>query len=68
MISVNKSGLKVGAALNSKTYETGIKVTDERMANLNRSKNDFHGEWNDQISPKSTLKPKSDQKAMAGEG
>ena len=44
--TTNKSGLKVGATLNTKSYETGIKVTAERMANLNLSKNEFHGEWN----------------------
>jgi transposase len=44
-------GLIVKAALDTATYETGIKVTDEQMATLNMTPAKFHGEWNYTIRP-----------------
>ena len=40
------AGLKINAALDSKDYPTGIRVTDKEMESINLEKNDFHGEWN----------------------
>ena len=34
-----------------KTYEAGIKVTDEEWAPLSIERDSFHGEWNDRIKP-----------------
>jgi hypothetical protein len=44
-------GLIVKAALDTRTYETGIKVTDEQMDTLTLTPAKFHGEWNYTIRP-----------------
>jgi hypothetical protein len=46
-------GLKVKAALDPNTYETGIKVPDEQMATLRITPAEFHGNWNYTIDPRS---------------
>jgi len=45
-------GLLVKAALDTATYETGIKVDDEQMATLKLTPAEFHGEWNYTIKPR----------------
>jgi hypothetical protein len=45
-------GLVVKAALDTATYDTGIKVADEQMATLKLTPAEFHGEWNYTIKPK----------------
>lgn len=40
------TGLKVRAKLDNKSYEKGIKVTDEELRNVNIKRDEFHGEWN----------------------
>ena len=44
--TTTKTGLVVQAAVDTNTYETGIKVSDEEMAKLRISPCEFHGEWN----------------------
>jgi Rhodopirellula transposase DDE domain len=46
------AGLIVRAALDTSHYETGIKVTDEQLANVRLTAADFHGEWNYEIAPR----------------
>lgn len=46
------AGLKVKAALDKNTYETGIKVTDAELAKLKLTPAKFHGDWNYTISPR----------------
>jgi hypothetical protein len=46
------TGLTVQAALDTNVYETGIKVSDEEMANLRLMPCGFHGEWNYTIAPR----------------
>jgi len=46
------TGLVVQAALDTNVYETGIKVSDEEMANLRLTPCEFHGEWNYTIAPR----------------
>ena len=46
------TGLTVRAALDEKPYETGITVTDEQLAKLKITPNEFHGEWNYTIKPR----------------
>ena len=41
--TTTQAGLKINAALDSKKYPTGIKVSDQEMKDLNLDKNDFHG-------------------------
>jgi transposase len=46
-----RSGLKVHCNLDTNQYPLGIKVSDERMDELNITRNAFHGEWNYSIAP-----------------
>ena len=45
-------GLKVYCELDENKYETGKKVSDYELNNINFHKDDFHGEWNYVIKPK----------------
>ena len=47
-----KTGFTVQCVMDNNQYESGIKVSDEEIAYLNIIKNDFHGEWNYSIFPK----------------
>ena len=51
--TTTKTGLKVECALDMRTYEKGIKVSDAEMETLNIAGDDFHPEWNYTISPRS---------------
>ena len=50
--TTTKNGLKVECALDERTYEKGIKVSDAEMAALNITGDDFHPEWNYTIKPR----------------
>ena len=45
-------GLTVRAALDTRPYETGIKVSDEQLAGLKIRPAKFHGEWNYYVAPR----------------
>ncbi len=45
------TGLKVACELDTNTYAKGIVVSDEEMAAINITRDDFHGDWNYTISP-----------------
>jgi hypothetical protein len=45
-------GLKVQAELDSNLYQKGVKVSDQEFAAIHLVRDDFHGEWNYTISPK----------------
>jgi Rhodopirellula transposase DDE domain len=45
-------GLTVRAALDTREYETGIKVSDDELAKLNITPARFHGNWNYTIVPR----------------
>lgn len=47
-----KTGLKVRAALDRGTYETGKKVPAAVMKTLQIQRDDFHGEWNYSVHPR----------------
>ncbi len=47
-----KTGLRINAELDTNTYKTGLKVSDEELATINIKKAGFHGEWNYTISPR----------------
>jgi hypothetical protein len=49
--TTTKSGLKVECALDTRTYDKGVKVSDAEMANLDISGDEFHPEWNYTIKP-----------------
>ena len=47
-----KAGLRINAELDTNSYPTGVKVTDEELATVRIKKATFHGEWNYTISPR----------------
>jgi hypothetical protein len=46
------TGLYVKADLDTRTYPTGVKVTNAEMDSLNITKSDFHGDWNYTFNPR----------------
>jgi hypothetical protein len=50
--TTTKTGLVVQAAMDTNTYQTGIKVSDVEMAALRIKPCDFHGNWNYVIAPR----------------
>jgi len=48
-----RSGLEVRCELDNRAYPTGRKVTDAEFACLNLARDEFHGEWNYRIRPRS---------------
>jgi transposase len=45
-------GLRIQAQLDENTYEAGIKVTDQQLAELQIERDEFHGEWNYRVKPR----------------
>jgi hypothetical protein len=50
--TTTKTGLKVECALDPRTYEKGIKVSDAEMQSLDITGDTFHPEWNYTIKPR----------------
>ena len=50
--TTTSKGLEIIAKLDSRTYKTGIKVSDEEFQRLSIERNEFHGEWNYKIIPR----------------
>lgn len=48
--TTTNAGLKIQAALDTKEYPTGIKISEQEMAAVKLKRNSFHGEWNYMIS------------------
>jgi len=51
--TTSTKGLTVRCQLDENLYPAGIKVSDDEMAALNILRDDFHGEWNYTIKPRS---------------
>ena len=49
-------GLRVKAALDENTYDAGVKVSDADLAAINLRRDEFHGEWNYRVSPRTISK------------
>jgi transposase len=49
--TTTKKGLKIQAEIDENSYPTGIKVTDQQLAELQLKKDLFHGKWNYTITP-----------------
>ncbi len=49
--TTTRRGLRVNAELDSNKYETGVRVPDSIMGQLNIVRDEFHGEWNYDIRP-----------------
>ena len=45
------TGLSVTAHLDTDTYPTGVKISDQQMKELPITRNDWHGEWNYSLHP-----------------
>jgi hypothetical protein len=45
------TGLKIYTQLDERSYERGVEVTDQQLAEVNITRNDFHGDWNYTITP-----------------
>jgi hypothetical protein len=50
--TTTKAGLKVESALDTRTYEKGIKVSNAEMKTLDIKGDEFHPEWNYTIRPR----------------
>jgi len=48
-----RNGLTVRCELDDRSYPTGRKVTDADLATVNLHRDEFHGEWNYRIRPRS---------------
>jgi len=46
------SGLRIRSQLDENSYEAGIKVSDEELAELAIERDEFHGEWNYRLRPR----------------
>lgn len=49
--TTTKTGLTVACRIDTNLYPKGVSVSDEEMAAINLTHDDFHGEWNYTISP-----------------
>jgi hypothetical protein len=45
------TGLKIYTRLDERSYERGVEVTDEQLAQINITRHAFHGDWNYSITP-----------------
>jgi len=50
--TTTRKGLKVHAEIDNGRYPAGVKVPDAEMAAIQLKRDDFHGEWNYEISPR----------------
>jgi len=50
--TTTRTGLEIQAELDTNSYQTGIQVTDEELAAVRITRDEFHGEWNYTISPR----------------
>ena len=46
-----RTGLHIKAELDQNRYPIGIKVTDEQLAAVRITRDEFHGEWNYTVQP-----------------
>jgi hypothetical protein len=53
--TTTKTGLKVACALDERTYQKGVKVSDVDMDSLNVTGDEFHPEWNYTIKPRQLM-------------
>jgi len=56
--TTTQTGLKVHCQLDTGSYPKGVAVSDEELAQVNVQSDDFHGEWNYIISPRTVSNDK----------
>lgn len=55
--TTTRTGLRVSAQLDTGTYPTGIEISDQTMAALPITRQDFHGDWNYTLNPTTAAAP-----------
>jgi hypothetical protein len=50
--TTTRKGLRVRAKIDDQRYPPGIEVPDAQMAQIHLRRDDFHGEWNYEITPR----------------
>jgi len=50
--TTTRTGLKVHAELNTEAYQSGIKISDQELAQVKIRRDRFHGDWNYEIQPR----------------
>jgi hypothetical protein len=50
--TTTSKGLQVHSELDQRLYQSGIKVSDAELAQVNLKRDNFHGDWNYQIIPR----------------
>ena len=50
--TTTKTGLRIQADLDHRSYRTGIKISEQELEELHLEKSEFHGEWNYRILPR----------------
>jgi len=50
-----RTGLQVACQLDTRTYQTGLKVSDAELAKVKLERDSFHGDWNYVIRPRPSL-------------
>ncbi len=53
--TTTKTGLKVHSRLDERVYETGKRVSDKQLAQVNLHPDKWHGKWNYAIHPNTDL-------------
>jgi hypothetical protein len=53
--TTTQTGLKVRCQLDTQSYAKGTVISDDELAQVNLRPDDFHGEWNYVISPRTTI-------------
>ena len=51
--TTTKTGLVVKSKLDSNTYPSGVKISDQQMSELQLRRDRFHGDWNYRVLPRS---------------
>ncbi len=51
--TTTKNGLRVESQLDTNLYPKGIKISDKQMAEVQLRREEFHGDWNYSILPRS---------------
>ena len=54
--TTTETGLTVKCVVDQNEYKKGVEVSDKELAKVNLVKDDFHGEWNYSIMPRSSAK------------
>jgi hypothetical protein len=52
--TTTRTGLRVHAQLDTDTYQTGVKISDEQLAGIPITRHEWHGDWNYTLHPTPT--------------